>query len=137
MAKKVCIQPCLGINENLTTIGRQGAYAAFLKLGSGNAHLGCAPALYADVQEDVDFLFSDWMIAVESCDKCCANHLVAQKGGPIHATVRVDELLAAQGFDLAALPREHAPLDHPAVEAVAAEIVRVAGQLRAQGGEAA
>lgn len=133
MAKKVCIQPCLGINENLTTIGRQAAYAAFLKMGAQSADLGCAPALYADVQEDVDFLFNDWMIAVESCDKHCANHLVAEKGGPVHATIRVDEVLAAQGFDLASLPREHAPLDHPAVVAVADEIVRVAGLLQAGG----
>jgi hypothetical protein len=137
MAKKVCIQPCLGINENLTTIGRQGAYAAFLRLGGDNANLGCAPALYADVQEDVDFLFSDWVIGVESCDKCCANHLVAQKGGAVHATVRVDELLAAAGFDLASLPREHAPLDHPAVVAVADEIARVAEELWAREGETA
>ena len=129
MTKKVCIQPCLGINENLTSIGRQGAYLAAQRLGVDQADLGCAPALYADVQEDVDFLFNDWMIAVESCEKCCANHLVAEKGGVIHATIRVDELLAAQGFDIPSLPREHAPLDHPAVVAVADEIVRVSEDL--------
>lgn len=126
MPRSVCIQPCLGINENLTTIGRQAGYAAHIRLGADRSHLGCAPALYAEVQEDVDFIMNDWVIAVESCDKCCANHLVREKGGPVHATVRVDELLAEQGFDLASLPREHAPLDHPAVAAVAEEIVRVA-----------
>ena len=131
MPKKVCIQPCLGINENLTTIGRQASYAAHLKLGADRSDLGCAPALYADVQEDVDFLFNDFVIAVESCGGCCASHLVAEKGGPVHATIRVDELLAAAGFDLASLPREHATLDHPAVVAVANEIVRVAGALAA------
>ena len=129
MSKKVCLQPCLGINDNLTTIGRQGCYLAHSKLGAERADLGCAPALYANVQEDVDFLFNDWMIAVESCEKQCANHLIAVKGGPVHATVRVDELLAAKGFDLASLPREHAPLDHPAVVAVAEEIIRVAEEL--------
>lgn len=132
MSKKVCFQPCLGINENLTTIGRQGCYLAAQRLGSAKADLGCAPALYANVQEDVDFLSNDWMIAVESCDKQCANHLVAEKGGPIHATVRVDLLLAEQGFDLPALPREHAPLDHPAVVAVADELLRLAAELDAQ-----
>jgi hypothetical protein len=131
MSKKVCLQPCLGINENLTTIGRQGCYLAHIKLGGERCDLGCAPALYAEVQEDVDFLFNDWMIAVESCEKQCANHLIAEKGGPVHVTVRVDELLAAQGFDLASLPREHAPLDHPAVVAVAEEIIRVAEELAA------
>jgi hypothetical protein len=129
MSKKVCLQPCLGINDNLTTIGRQGAYLAAQRLGSERADLGCAPALYANVQEDVDFLFNDWVVAVESCEQQCANHLVAEKGGPVHATVRVDELLAGQGFDLASLPREHAPLDHPAVVAVADELLRVADEL--------
>ena len=131
MSKAICIQPCLGIETNLTTIGRQGAYLAHIRLGAEGSHLGCAPALYANVQEDVDFLFNDHVIAVESCDKCCANHLVAEKGGQVHATIRVDELLAAQGFELAALPREHAPLDHPAVVAVADEILRVAETLQA------
>lgn len=129
MSKKVCLQPCLGINGNLTTIGRQACYLALQRLGSERADLGCAPALYANVQEDVDFLFSDWMIAVESCEKQCASHLVAEKGGPVHVTVRVDCLLAGQGFDLASLPREHAPLDHPAVVAVADELIRVAEEL--------
>ena len=131
MSKKVCFQPCLGLKHNLSTIGRQGCYLAAQRLGRDRADLGCAPALYANVQEDVDFLFNDWMVAVESCDQGCANHLVAEKGGPVHATVRVDELLAAQGFDLASLPREHAPLDHPAVVAVADELVRVAAALAA------
>lgn len=131
MPKKVCFQPCLGIKHNLSTIGRQGCYLAHLRLGADRSDLGCAPALYASVQEDVDFLFNDWMIAVESCGKGCANHLVTEKGGPVHATVRVDELLAARGFDLAALPREHAPLDHPAVVAVADELLRVAEALEA------
>jgi hypothetical protein len=131
MSKTVCIQPCLGISGNLTTIGRQASYLAHMKLGAEASHLGCAPALYAEVQEDVDFIMNDWVIAVESCGKCCATHLVAEKGGPVHATIRVDELLAARGFDLASLPREHAPLDHPAVMAVAEEIARVAEDLAA------
>ena len=123
---KVCIQPCLGINENLTTIARQAAYSAFLKLGVDKANLGCAPALYAEVQEDVDFIMNDYVIAIEACDKCCANHLVREKGGSVHVTLRIDEFLRLAGFDIASLPREHAPLDHPAVEAVANEIVRIA-----------
>ena len=129
MSKKICIQPCLGIEDSLTTVGRQAAYAAFMKLGGERANLGCAPALYAEVQEDIDFILDDWVIAVESCDKACANHLVAEKGGAVHATVRVDEVLAAAGIDTSSLPRDHAPLDHPAVATVAAEIVRIAEAL--------
>jgi len=85
MSKKICIQPCLGINENLTTIGRQGCYAAYLTLGPDRADLGCAPALYAEVEEDVQFVRNDWVIVIESCDKGCATHLVAEKNGQVHA----------------------------------------------------
>lgn len=129
MSRKVCIQPCLGVTESLTTIGRQAAYAAYLALGPERADLGCAPALYAEVQEDLDFIRNDWVIALESCERGCASHLVAEKGAEVHATIRVDELLTGQGFDLASLPRDHAPLDHPAVVAVAEEVIRVAGEL--------
>ena len=129
MPKKVCLQPCLGLKSNLTTIGRQGCYLAHQRLSPERADLGCAPALYAEVEEDVDFIRNDWVIAVESCEKGCANHLVAERGGQVHHTVRVDDLLAARGFDLPSLPREHAPLDHPAVVAVAEEIIRVADEL--------
>ncbi|NCO39107.1 MAG: hypothetical protein COZ06_07970 [Armatimonadetes bacterium CG_4_10_14_3_um_filter_66_18] len=129
MLDAICLQPCLGINDNLTTIGRQACYAAHLRLGPDKSHLGCAPALYAEVEEDVDFVRNDWVIAVESCEKECANHLVEEKKGQVHATVRVDQFLQQAGFDVPSLPREHAPLTHPAVVAVADEIVRVAGEL--------
>ena len=95
--------------------------------------MGCAPALYAEVEEDVLFVRTDWVIVVESCDKGCANHLVAERKGQVHATVRVDSLLEGVGFDVESLPREHASLDHPAVQTVADEIVRVAAELT--GGE--
>ena len=135
MPNSVCIQPCLGLEMNLTTIGRQASYLAHQRLGAERAHLGCAPALYANVHEDVVFLMIDYVIAVESCDKGCANHLVREKGGSVHATVRVDETLKAAGFDLALLPGDHAPLDHPAVVAAAEEIVRVAEALLGSGRE--
>ena len=72
------------------------------------------------------------MIAIESCDKLCSSHLVAQKGLQVHATVRVDEVLDQAGIDCAALPVETIALDHPAVAAVTAEIVRVAKGLLAE-----
>lgn len=135
MPDTVCIQPCLGLATNLSTIGRQASYLAHQRLGSERAHLGCAPALYANVHEDVVFLMIDYVIAVESCERNCANHLVCEKGGKVHATVRVDEVLEAAGFDLPSLPGDHAPLDHPAVVSAAEEIVRVAEALLGRGQE--
>jgi hypothetical protein len=122
----------LGINSSLTTIGRQASYAAYLELGAENADLGCAPALYAEVEEDVEFILQDNVIAIESCQAQCANHLVAEKGGAVSATVRVDEVLATAGIVAEDCLLEHVPLDHPAVIAVKNEIVRVAERLVSQ-----
>lgn len=136
MPTKVCIQPCLGISTPESTVGRQASYLAHeILLGPERSDLGCAPALYAEVQEDVDFILEDFVIAVESCDRGCANALVAEKGGTVHATVTVDEVLAERGINAGDLPLEHMELDDPAVRAVAEEIARVAGSLLAAGQE--
>lgn len=129
---KVCLQPCLGINRPASTVGRQACYLAHeVLLGPERSDLGCAPALYAEVEEDVEFIRHDPVIAVESCEKRCARHLVAEKGEKIAASVMVQEALRGAGFDPEALPLEHLDIDHPAVKAVAEEICRVANELLA------
>jgi uncharacterized metal-binding protein len=130
---RVCIQPCLGINSPEATLGRQAAYRAHeVLLGAERSDLGCSPALYADVQEDIDFILEDYVIVVESCEATCATKLVREKGGEVHATVFVCDVLADEGIDAESLPREHLPLDHPAVVAVAERIVGEAERLLAQ-----
>lgn len=124
---KVCLQPCLGINRPASTVGRQACYLAHeVLLTPERSDLGCAPALYAEVEEDVEFIRHDPVLAVESCEKRCAAHLVAEKGERVAATVMVEEVLRAAGFDPDSLPVEHLDVDHPAVQAVAQEIARVA-----------
>jgi hypothetical protein len=135
MPARICIQPCLGIESVESTVGRQACYLAHEELlGPEKSDLGCAPALYAEVQEDIDFIRNDFVVAVESCDKRCANVLVGVKDGEVHATVMVGEVLARAGIDAKALPREHLPLNHPAVRAVADEIARVSEELLSKGG---
>lgn len=130
---KICLQPCLGINRPASTVGRQACYLAHeVLLTPERSDLGCAPALYAEVEEDVEFIRNDPVIAVESCEKRCANHLVEEKGERVAASVMVQEVLRAAGFDPDALPVEHLDTDHPAVKAVAEEICRVANELLAQ-----
>ena len=127
---KVCLQPCLGINRPASTVGRQACYLAHeVLLTPERSDLGCAPALYAEVEEDVDFIRNDPVIAVESCEKRCANHLVEERGGKVAASVMVQEVLRAAGFDPDTLPVEHLDVDHPAVKAVGEEICRVANKL--------
>ena len=127
---RVCLQPCLGINRPASTVGRQACYLAHeVLLTPERSDLGCAPALYAEVEEDIEFIRNDPVLAVESCEKRCAQHLVAEKGEQVAATVMVEEVLRAAGIDPEALPLEHLDVDHPAVKAVAEEIRRVADEL--------
>lgn len=129
---KVCLQPCLGINRPSSTVGRQACYLAHeVLLTPERSDLGCAPALYAEVEEDVEFIRNDPVLAVESCEKRCANHLVEEKGERAAATVMVEDVLRAAGIDPDTLPAGHLDVDHPAVQAVAAEITRVANTLLA------
>jgi len=111
-------------------VGRQASYLAHeILLGPEKSDLGCSPALYAGVQEDIDFVLNDFVIAVESCEQCCANKLVAQRGGRVHATIRVDDVLADGDIAPAQLPLHHLALDHPAVRLVAEKIVQTARHL--------
>ncbi|MBI4861438.1 MAG: hypothetical protein HY815_14435 [Candidatus Riflebacteria bacterium] len=126
MSRRICIHPCLGVNEPLAAVGRQASYLAHRKLGKARADLGCSPALFADVEEDLLFVRNGLVIVVEACPHRCATHLITQKGGTIHATVDVGEVLARVGVPTDGLPNHHLPLDHPAVVAVADEIVRIA-----------
>jgi len=130
MARRVCLLPCLGLSSTnaAATIGRQATYAALAELGP-MADLGCAPALFANVPEDVIFVAQDYVLAIESCAKQCARYLVQQKGYAVHATVRVDEIVRQAGWDAATLPAEWIPLDHPAVQAVKTEIICQAHRL--------
>lgn len=130
---KVCLQPCLGMNRPASTVGRQACYLAHeILLTPERSDLGCAPALYAEVEEDVDFIRNDPVIAVESCEKRCANHLVEEKGEQVAVSVMVEDVLRAAGIDPDTLPVAHLDIDHPAVKAVAEEICRVANELLAQ-----
>jgi hypothetical protein len=127
---RVCVQPCLGIRTAEATVARQAAYLAHeILLGPDASDLGCSPALYADVQEDIDFIIEDYVVVVEACEQACAGSLVQEKGGDVHATVWVREVLSDEQIDPDDLPREHLELDHPAVAAVARAIVSEAERL--------
>lgn len=124
---RVCIQPCLGFNTALSTVARQAAYLAHEELvGPERSDLGCLPALSAGVEEDVEFVRNDLVIAIEACGKRCSGEVTRKQGGEPAVTIMVDEFLQSTGIDADSLPLVHCELDHPAVKALAAEIQRVA-----------
>ncbi len=122
MAQFVCLQPCLGINHAAATIARQACYVVAEDLLPGQIHLGCAPALNAHVQEDIDFIISDFVICLEACEKNCAATLVKREGGNINLVLSVPQVLKEEGFE----PEKESPVffapEHPAVQALANRI---------------
>jgi len=119
MDKFVCLQPCLGINHATATVARQACYVVAEDLLPGQVHLGCAPALNNDVQEDIDFIMNDFVICIEACEKACATALVKRKGGRCDLVVNVQDTLKEAGISLCCESPEFFPTDHPAVQALA------------------
>lgn len=128
MAEKVCLQPCLGLRKE-SVLCRQAFYAVHEDMRPEQTVLGCAPALNANVQEDIDFITLYPVLAMEACEKDCATKLVAKKGRRAARTVRVPEMAKELGIDVASLPEHHIDIDHPAVQAMARRIAEMVDQM--------
>ncbi len=81
--------------------------------------LGCAPALNAGVQEDIDFIKLYPVITIESCEKDCAAKLVEKMGDKATVILRMPEVIAEIGADVSEVPEKHVDCEHPVVQAVA------------------
>ena len=128
MAEKVCLQPCLGLRKE-SVLCRQAFYVVHEDLRPEQTVLGCGPALNANVQEDLDFINTYPVLAVEACDKDCATALVAKKGQQAARTLRVTEIARELGIDLAALPDGQLDTADPAVQTLAKHIAGVVDEL--------
>ena len=130
MAEKVCLQPCLGLRKE-AVLARQALYVVHEDLRPDQTVLGCGPALNAKVPEDVNFITSYPVLAVEACELDCATKLVAKMGQKTRKTLNTAQLARELKVDLASLPEGHIDSDHSAVQAVAQRIAREVDQLLA------
>ncbi len=129
---KVCVQYCHGLCNPATTAARLACYLVVEQtLGPARADLGCGPALEAGVDEDVEFIERDPVVAVECCQECCTTKLVERFGGHVAAVVAVENELRDAGFDPDALDHADLHLDHPAVVELARRITAAAEQVLA------
>jgi uncharacterized metal-binding protein len=131
MAEKVTLQPCLA-QDKLSIIARQACYFVHEDVRPEQTVLGCAPALNAGVQEDIDFIELYPVITIESCSKDCAAKLVAKMGGKAALTIRMPDLLEEMGVDLSSVPENHVDCEHPVVQAVAKRLLQEIDRLLAQ-----
>ncbi len=128
MAEKVCLQPCLGLRKE-SVLCRQAFYVVHEDLRPEQTVLGCGPALNANVQEDLDFINSYPVLAVEACEKDCATKLVAKKGRQTARTLRIPELAKELGLDVASLSEGHLDTSDPAVQALAKHLAAVVDEM--------
>lgn len=129
MADKVCLQPCLGLRKE-SVLCRQAFYVVNEDLRTDKTVIGCAPALNANVQEDIDFINWYPVLAVEACEKDCATKLVAKKGKQAARTLRIPELAKQLGIDLDSLPEgQNIDTSHPAVQALANHLASVVDEM--------
>jgi uncharacterized metal-binding protein len=120
----------LGLRKE-SVLCRQAFYVVHEDMRPEQTVLGCAPALNANVQEDIDFITLYPVLAMEACEKDCATKLVAKKGQRAARTVRVTEMARGLGLDLASLPEHHIDTNHPAVQAMAKRIAELVDQMLA------
>jgi uncharacterized metal-binding protein len=134
---KVCVQYCHGICNPASTAARMACYlVAEQTLGAKVCDLGCGPALEAGVEEDVEFIRNDPVVAVDCCDKLCARRLLDIYSARVQAHLRADEVLRARGIDPDALDHFALHLDHPAVLLLAEEITAAGREVLGAGGPA-
>jgi uncharacterized metal-binding protein len=127
---KVCIQYCHGLCNPATTAARIACYVvAEQTLGAKLCDLGCGPALEAGVEEDVEFIRNDPVVAVDCCEKHCAHRLLDLHSARIHAHLRADEILRGHGIDPDALDHFALHIDHPAVLILTEEITAIASEV--------
>lgn len=100
MSSKVCLQPCNCLLNVEGTVSRQASYVVHEDARPDHTVLGCNPALYNNVDEDIDFIMDYPVLTIEGCECKCASKLVKQKSGNLSETIMVKEILREEGVDI-------------------------------------
>ncbi|OIO33204.1 MAG: hypothetical protein AUJ70_03605 [Candidatus Omnitrophica bacterium CG1_02_40_15] len=93
MPEKVCIVPSSELTTVFGKIGRQASYIVCEDLKPGKIVLGCMPALFSNVQEDVDFIIRYPVITLEGHPMHHAAKLVKKYSQAISAEIDIENLL--------------------------------------------
>lgn len=97
---KVCLMPCLGLEDAIGTAVRQACYIVAEELRPKVTVLGCAPALFVGAEEDIIYVLSYPVIAIEACSYACGTRMCRRYGKEPNAVIYADEFLREFGIDL-------------------------------------
>ncbi|MCS7253720.1 MAG: putative zinc-binding protein [Armatimonadota bacterium] len=97
---KVCLMPCLGLEDAIGTAVRQACYIVAEKLRPKVTVLGCAPALFVGAEEDVIYVLSYPVVAIEACPYACGSRMCQRYGKEPDAVIYAHEFFRQAGIDL-------------------------------------
>lgn len=100
MPEKVCILPSSELNTVFGKIGRQASYIVCEDLKPGKIVLGCMPALFSNIQEDVDFITQYPVITLEGHPAHHAAKLVKKFSQDVAVEIDIERLLKDNNIDV-------------------------------------
>lgn len=98
---KVCLLPCLGLEDAIGTAVRQACYRVAEDLRPNLSALGCIPALFVGAEEDVVYVLSYPVLAIEACNYGCATRMCQKYGKEPDAVIYARDVLRKAGIKLA------------------------------------
>jgi len=120
MPEKVCILPSSELTTVFGKIGRQASYIVCEDLKPGKIVLGCMPALFSNVREDVDFITQYPVITLEGHPMHHAAKLVKKYSQVISAEIDIENLLKEADIEVSdSSPEKLGPNGEKAVKFLA------------------
>ncbi len=99
MPEKICILPSSELNTVYGKIGRQASYIICEELLHGKIVLGCMPALFSGVQEDIDFITDYPVVTLEGHSMHHAAKLVKKYSQKVDFEIDIEKLLKDNCID--------------------------------------
>jgi len=99
MPEKVCILPSSELTTVFGKIGRQASYIVCEDLKPGKIVLGCMPALFSEVQEDIDFITQYPVITLEGHPAHHAAKLVKKFSQDVAIEIDIEKFLKDTDID--------------------------------------
>lgn len=100
MPEKVCILPSSELTTVFGKIGRQASYIVCENLRPGKIVLGCMPALFSNVQEDIDFITQYPVITLEGHPMRHAAKLVKKFLQNATVEIAIEQLLKDNNIEV-------------------------------------
>lgn len=100
MLEKICVLPSSELTTVFGKIGRQASYIICDDLKPGKIVLGCMPALFSNVQVDIDFITQYPVITLEGHSMHHAAKLVKKFLQNVAVEIDIEKLLKDNDIDV-------------------------------------